>query len=100
MKVRPKIRPRILREDCLLVVFAIDRDRVRRIILTQCEHRTVGRGHRAAKKAESKEGEEMAGFHVDSNTPFHSEIHGLDLPKVVIIPPCLPSPSRMPSSPA
>ncbi len=100
MEVRPKIRTRILREDCLRVVFAIDRDRVRRIILTQREHRIVGRGLRAAKKAQSKEGEEMAGFHVDSNTPFHSEIHGLGLPKVVIILPCPPNHYKAPFSPA
>ena len=51
MKVRPKIRPRILREDRLRHIVAIDRDRVRRIILTQRKHRIVGRGHRAAEKA-------------------------------------------------
>ena len=41
MKIRPKIRPHILREDCLFVILAIDRDRVRRIILTQRQHRIM-----------------------------------------------------------
>ncbi len=74
--------------------------RVRRIILTQREHRIVGRGPCAGETAKSDEGEETAGFHECSKTPFHSEIHGLDLPKVVIILPCLPSPSRVPFLPA
>jgi hypothetical protein len=38
----------------------------------------------------------MAGFHGLSKTPFHSKIHGLVLPKVVIILPCHPSHSKTP----
>ena len=59
-----------------------------------------GRGHRAGEKAKSEEGEETAGLHKCSKTPSHSEIHGLDLPKVVIILPCLPNPFRAPFLPA
>ena len=90
MKVRPKIRSRILREDRLLVILAIDRDRAVRIVLTQREHCVVGRSHRFGEQAQSEEGEEMAVFHAPIITPFRSETHALDLPKVVIILPHLP----------
>jgi hypothetical protein len=66
-------------------------------ILKQPEHRIVSRGPRADEKAKSEEAEEAAGFNVFSKTPFHSKIHGLVLPKVVIILPWLPSHFRVPS---
>jgi len=74
--------------------------RVRSIILTQREHRIVSRGPRAGEQAKSEEGEETAGFFGCSKTPFHSQIRGLNLPRVVIILPCPPSPSRVRFSPA
>jgi hypothetical protein len=46
----------------------------------QCDERREQQGEEVSK----------GGFHGESRTPHHSGIHGLGLPKVVIILPCRP----------